>query len=63
METVYTPEEVADMLKLKIKHVQKLCREGKLPAFKAGNVWRITESGLKEFMNRTTVSNGTEKEK
>lgn len=51
VDPVYTPDEVAEMLKLKTpRTVQKWLRDGKLKGFKAGKEWRITESALNEFM-------------
>ena len=46
METLYTVEEVADILKLQPFTVRKMFREKKLLGFKIGKAWRITESGL-----------------
>jgi len=40
LETL-TPNEIAKMLKLHPFTVARLAREGKIPAFKVGGVWRI----------------------
>ena len=40
METL-TPSEVAQILKLHPFTVTRLAREGKIPAFKVGGVWRM----------------------
>lgn len=37
----YTVEEIAEALKLHPYTVRRLCREGKIPAFKAGGQWRF----------------------
>ena len=51
VDPVYTPDEVAEILKLKTpRTVQKWLRDGKLKGFKAGKEWRITETALNEFM-------------
>ena len=49
--TVYTLEEVADILKLSKRTVYTYVHEGKLPASKIGAYWRITEEQLREFLN------------
>lgn len=48
---IYTPEEVAELLKLKKATIQRHIRNGELKAFKVGRFWRIKEQDLKEFMN------------
>lgn len=50
MENFYTPQEVADKLKLNIRTVYKWIRENKLNAIKAGDLWRIPESELQRFL-------------
>lgn len=37
----YTVDEVASALKLHPYTVRRLCREGKIPSFKAGGQWRF----------------------
>lgn len=46
METIYSVEEVAAMLKLQPFTVRKMFREKKISGFKIGKAWRITESQL-----------------
>lgn len=50
MENYYTPQEVADKLKLNIRTVYKWIRENKLNAIKVGDLWRIPESELQRFL-------------
>ena len=50
MEQLYTPEEVATMLKTTRKTVYIWLRSGKLKAQKAGKMWRIPQSALDEFL-------------
>ena len=57
MENVYTPAEVADILKVSVETVKRHLREGTLKGFKVGTRWRVKESDLKEFMR----TNGIEK--
>jgi excisionase family DNA binding protein len=37
----YTVDEIAEALKLHPYTVRRLCREEKIPAFKAGGQWRF----------------------
>lgn len=39
--TMMTPSEVADELRCHPTHVRSMCREGKLPAVRIGDRWRI----------------------
>jgi len=45
----YTPEEVAEILKVKPFTVRLWLRRKMLRAFKAGSVWRISAEALREF--------------
>jgi acetyl-CoA synthetase len=49
-ETYYTLQEIADRLKVNYRTVYRWVRAGKLPAYKFGQDWRVTESDLKEFI-------------
>lgn len=53
MEKYYTPQEIADNLKLNINTVYQYIRENKLKAVKIGNRYRISENALKEFLDRS----------
>ncbi len=48
----YTPEEVAEILKLKVTTIRKYLGQGDLKGSKIGRVWRITEEDLKEFIKQ-----------
>jgi excisionase family DNA binding protein len=52
---LYTTEEIADILKMKVTTIRALIRDKKLPAIKIGTEYRITEEDLKKFLdeNRT----------
>ena len=53
MTTYYTPEEVADILKVRKHTVWNLLREGKLKETKInGKIWRITDKDLEAFINK-----------
>jgi excisionase family DNA binding protein len=46
----HTVKEIADMLQLTERGVQKWIREGKLAGYKLGREFRIEENDLKAFM-------------
>jgi excisionase family DNA binding protein len=43
---VLTTEQVAALLHLHVNTVKNLCRQGKLPATKIGNVWRFQRADI-----------------
>ena len=51
---IYTPEEVADILKLSRRTIYTYIKEGKLQAFKIGKRWRINEEALKKIASTGT---------
>ena len=52
MGEYFTPQEVAGKLKVNIHTVYRWIREGKLDAVKIGDLWRIPESVLREFLRQ-----------
>lgn len=53
MTTYYTPEEVADILKVRKHTVWNWLREGTLKGTKInGKIWRITDKDLETFINK-----------
>jgi excisionase family DNA binding protein len=46
---VYTPQEVAELLKVNPRTVQEWIRTGKLPAMRYGRVYRIRADELAKF--------------
>ena len=52
---LYTTDELADILKMKVSTIRTLIRDKRLPAIKIGTEYRITEEDLKKFLddNRT----------
>lgn len=50
MEKYYTPEEVAELLKVSRETVYNWLRAGKLKGTKIFNFWRITESELNRLL-------------
>ena len=49
-----TPNEVSKILKLHPFTVTRLAREGKLPAFKVGGVWRFRKDRFERWIQRRT---------
>jgi len=41
-----TPEQVADILKIKLSTVYKYLNEGKIPGIRIGSLWRIDKKEL-----------------
>ena len=53
MTTYYTPEEVADILKVRKHTVWNWLREGTLKGTKINvKIWRITDKDLEAFINK-----------
>lgn len=46
---VYTPQEIAELLKVNPRTVQEWIRTGKLPAMRYGRVYRIRADELAKF--------------
>lgn len=57
-EKMYTPEEVAEHLHLKVKTVLDFLRAGKLPGVKIGKNWRIPDSDLQTYIDGLKASRG-----
>lgn len=51
VENYYTPQEVAEKLKLNIRTVYKWIKEGRIKAVKIGDLWRIPESEINRILN------------
>jgi len=45
-----TPHEISKILKLHPFTVTRLAREGKIPAFKVGGVWRINKDEFERWI-------------
>lgn len=48
--TIMTLEEVARFLRLNKSTVYRMAREGTLPAWKLGNVWRFKKEAIEEWI-------------
>ncbi len=51
-----TPSEISRMLKIHPFTVTRLAREGKIPAFKVGGIWRFRKDQFQQWIERQ--SNG-----
>ena len=50
MQEYYTPQEIAQTLKVDIRTIYRWIREEKLKAVKIGHVWRVSESELYKIL-------------
>ncbi len=56
--TIYTLDELAELLKVTKRTLYNYVRSGKLEAVKVGREWRVTEEQLKDFLqSKSTSSN------
>jgi len=51
IDKLYTPEEAAEVLRVKTRTVMEWLRQSKLKGVKLGKLWRIKESELKAFIS------------
>jgi excisionase family DNA binding protein len=57
MEELFTPQEVAQKLKIDMSTVYRWIREGRLKAVKIGHFWRISESELSRLLKGDKENN------
>jgi len=50
MKQLLTPEMAAEQLAVSVKTVKNLLRSGKLRGVKVGNLWRLKEEALEEYL-------------
>jgi excisionase family DNA binding protein len=50
LEELLLPAEVARILRVTVRTVERYCKRGKLRAVKLGRLWRIPRSSLDEFL-------------
>jgi excisionase family DNA binding protein len=50
LEQLLLPVEVARILRVTVRTVERYCKQGKLRAVKVGRLWRIPRSSLEEFL-------------
>lgn len=51
---LYTPEEIAQLLKVTRRSIYTYLKSGKLEAVKIGNGWRISQEALEKFLSQGT---------
>jgi excisionase family DNA binding protein len=51
-EQLYTPQEVADYLKVDVRTVYRWLREGEMNAIRFQREYRVAESDLRDFLKR-----------
>jgi excisionase family DNA binding protein len=51
-EQLYTPQEVADYLKVDVRTVYRWLREGELNSLRFRREYRISETDLRDFLGR-----------
>jgi excisionase family DNA binding protein len=56
-ERVLNTEEAAALLQIHPKTLQKMAREGIVPAFRIGDLWRFRASALDEWLRSSVSSN------
>ena len=59
-ERVYTPDEVAERLKIARKTVMNMLRSGRLKGIRVGKFWRIRERDLQAFIESGAEPNRPE---
>ena len=53
---VLTTADVAKILRLSVKTVGEMIRNGELPAMRVGGVWRVRRESLEEWMSKREQS-------
>ena len=56
IETI-TPNEIAAILRIHPFTVTRLAREGKLPGFKVGGIWRFRKDQFEQWIEERTSRN------
>jgi excisionase family DNA binding protein len=54
-EEILTTQEVADLLKLHPKTVNKLAKSGRVPAYRIGRQWRFRKSEVIKLLQKKDV--------
>ena len=55
IETI-TPNEIAGILRIHPFTVTRLAREGKLPGFKVGGIWRFRKDQFEQWINAQSTA-------
>lgn len=59
MEEHYSPEEIAERLKLDPETVRRWIRRGELPAVKVARQWRVSAGVLDDYLAGKRAAPGT----
>jgi excisionase family DNA binding protein len=54
-----TPEEVSDLLQVSVYTVRRWIKQGELPAYKVGRLWRIDKVDLSNWLDQQRPSNAS----
>lgn len=57
MKQLITPEAAAEKLAVSVKTIKNLLRSGKLRGVKVGNLWRLQEKALEEYLKEPINAN------
>jgi|SRR5437016_4437761 len=52
MEQLLTPEAAAEKLAVSVKTIKNLLRSGKLRGVKVGNLWRLRQEALEDYLRQ-----------
>jgi len=47
-----TPKEVSDLLQVSVYTVRRWIKQGELPAYKVGRLWRINKGDLNQWLKQ-----------
>ena len=47
-----TPQEVSDLLQVSVYTVRRWIKQGELPAYKVGRLWRINKHDLNRWLDQ-----------
>ncbi|MGD2165454.1 MAG: helix-turn-helix domain-containing protein [Anaerolineae bacterium] len=47
-----TPEDVSDLLQVSVYTVRRWIKQGELPAYKVGRLWRINKGDLNRWLDQ-----------
>ena len=56
MHAFLTPKEVSSLLQVSVYTVRRWIKEGELPAYKVGRLWRIEKEDLNKWLNQQRLA-------
>lgn len=51
-QSFLTPEDVSDLLQVSVYTVRRWIKQGELPAYKVGRLWRINKGDLNRWLDQ-----------